>query len=346
MSENSTQVSSSNSTSFINVPVDVAYVHYVTYTYVYPPLISLGIMVNVLCLLVIVNPKKGLKKYISMYVQAIAMVDLASSIFSIPAILGQGCLFNSYSFAVYYAYIGWNVVSTLRVISLYLTVWISFDRVLAIWYNAKFYRAQQNKRIIPKLVFAFVFPILYFIPMMCSGNVTAYPEGWYSQPGYSFSLNKTWYKVYKSLLVVLAQAIPGSFLVGLSVAIAVGLLKRKIEFEKTKQNRKFYLSITVLLINISYVVCTLPYSILAIFFINKREGRCYSEAHIEAWLSVGISIFMLWHAFNTSIIFVFNKDYQKELMFRIQSLKCCYSKGKPDNEAEDLDSEHSYIEME
>ncbi|CAL4259781.1 unnamed protein product, partial [Meganyctiphanes norvegica] len=138
----------------------------------------------------------------------------------------------------------------------------------------------------------------------------------------------------KAYLGLFLAIIPSLVIICLSFGIVIGF-KSSIEERRTrlsyrastktverskKSRRQLVQTVTVLVVNASYGVCSVPYAILAALYETK-DGQCTSNVTVELWLLVFHCLVSLWSITNVFIFIVLNKDYRDEVKCMLNCTK-------------------------
>ncbi|CAL4102629.1 unnamed protein product, partial [Meganyctiphanes norvegica] len=265
------------------------------------------------------------------YIKFLSIVDLCSLLLSIPAgYAEQACTFSTYVAAFYHTHLGWNLVFMLRNISFFTIIWMSYDRLLAIWFNKKFMDVQKTRITISRLTVTCFWVMMSYVPIMYWGEVLnisdllapaarSRRDIWVGHPGYNFKPDTVLYRVYEVYFAIFLQILPAVVLLGLSVGLIIGLIKTHKPLEKKNLNahmikrkkRQYFSTVALLLINLTYVLCSVPYLILMIDHVTP-PSECYGTAEKEIWIGSMNSLMVVWSAFNVTFFIFLNKDYMKE----------------------------------
>ncbi|CAL4146284.1 unnamed protein product [Meganyctiphanes norvegica] len=139
---------------------------------------------------------------------------------------------------------------------------------------------------------------------------------WLAIDGYSLNFEKTWHRVFMVIHGLLVNWLPGLLLVFLSaalmVALAIGKLKNTASNTKRK-SKQFLQTVTLLTIAVSFIICSLPITVVILFISDKKQGLCYVSFNIEVIRAIGSLLQMMWNNFNVLTIFILNAEYKLEL---------------------------------
>ncbi|CAL4250529.1 unnamed protein product [Meganyctiphanes norvegica] len=321
-----------------NIPDDVSELLHVVYHCIYPVIIILGLISNVLCL--IVATRKNLQKNnITRYLKFAFSIDLFGNILTIPTVAIEGCTYSSYAEAVYYAHFGWSAITTLRILTHYTLMWISYDRFLAVWYPNRYKKINTAIIVKKRLIIMTILISILYIPFDSMAEVRCIkgsPEGsgctvWLSMPVYKVMSNEEKYTLFKPIKVICAlvfSVIPGLLIVFFSVALGYGLVKKE---KSTKMSRtietNYYRIITVLVLNISCLMISSPLQLLYSNYI-LGSSHCYMGFGMEAAIALLNSLLSLWSAVNGLVVIYINKDYLNELVHIFKPKITVHTPGK------------------
>ncbi|CAL4163869.1 unnamed protein product, partial [Meganyctiphanes norvegica] len=254
------------------------------------------------------------------YIQMMAILDLLSSFAYLPFVFDKElCLYSSYTYAFYFTHFGWMVADCLRTFSSYVLLFLSYDRFLGIWYPVRF-KAIKQKGLSRRMFIVGSLLVVSFIPVMCIGHVTSQPgEKWLGLAGIRLS-NKTWTPIYKPYLLLIACLLPSMIIVGLSMALIIGIFKKRLFGSKgIKRKRQFFQTLAVLVLNITYVMCIIPY-LAAVMTYKIEKGKCFGNVKSETMLFVSHTFILLWSTVNIIIYFLVNKEFLKEAKIALLTL--------------------------
>ncbi|CAL4059104.1 unnamed protein product, partial [Meganyctiphanes norvegica] len=308
----------------------------VTHGIILPILITWGVLINGFCLVVVDRPVLN-KWHFNKYVKLLALVDMLGCLASAPAVICQRiCYFSNYTVAFYYTHFGWTLVLLFRSYSVITILWMSYDRVLAIWNFQMFQRATKPEAFRRRLMFTILFGIIATLPCMAGGRVEETEctecdddfdddiDLWISKEAPSIHGQDLWFKVYL-LLILIGHSVSLFILLALSVGLVVGLIKKRYENRPSaKKRRQFHHTITVLIINATYAFFNIPYMLVIIRLqgLPEEKVHCTYTIRIERLAAIGTCFLMLWHSANTLIIFIVNKDYRNEVKVVLSMIPC------------------------
>ncbi|CAL4080939.1 unnamed protein product [Meganyctiphanes norvegica] len=308
---------------FYDVPEQVSSVMVVGYHGVVPCLVVIGIIINILCISIICRPK--LKNiHINKYLKFLVVVDLVTyACCLLDSLARPFCFPSSYTLAFYKAHFGGKLVYLCRYISVHGLIWMSFDRFLATWFPTPFPLYKKPGVVGVRLTLSVIWAVLWGIPILYMGTVEEYPyfgnenainnsRKWLVNPVYTQNLAQTFLLVFSYCDLVLNIIVPGIALIALNISLLAGVTKKLLGSGMSREVSK---TAAVLVINVLYVVSYIP-----IFFINTSE-HCISVTVNELiWEITVDSSLIVWSIINMFIVFVFNREYRKELRYIIPVL--------------------------
>lgn len=102
--------------------------------------------------------------------------------------------------------------------------------------------------------------------------------------------------------------IPFTILIIVSLLLTYKLLKNDIG-TSTHRNKKKKMSIFVIALTIDFIAFTLPSSIVGGYFLNDLVSSYIGHTILNACDSLTFS----YHSFNILILYIFNKEFKKEI---------------------------------
>ncbi|CAL4105101.1 unnamed protein product, partial [Meganyctiphanes norvegica] len=314
--------SSSTPSRIYSAPLDIVPALRLRYQILLPIFIVFGIVANTLTFLVTTRPKLKSLHY-NVYIQALSLLDLMGFIMRLPMVFDdEYCGYSDYTMAIYMTHFGWLLVNYLRAISSYVLMFLSFDRFTGIWLPDTFRNIKGTevgkKRLIPTAIWVF---LTAYIPWACF--LTAKQNDHHDQWIVSYSISReqvssTWFWVFKHYSTLAVTGFPSFCILGLNIGIVIGLLMKNyykritILGEDRTAKKRFYHTIAVLILNLSYAACCFPYLVTMMYI---KRGTCYSKSTYsqETVLCLLESLSSLWSILNMVIFFLLNRDYKIEL---------------------------------
>ncbi|CAL4174616.1 unnamed protein product [Meganyctiphanes norvegica] len=305
-----------NESSLPVISPEVMDVIFVNYGVVYPIIIVLGVITNILCLIVLCRPRIR-DLYVNKYLRFLAVVDLTGIAMCIPTTpLKLTCTFQSYSKALYYTYFGWMPITVVRNIGLCTVVWMSYDRFIAIWFPHRFTEMKKPSVIISKQIVTVILNIVISMPIYISSKIVCiYTENevyWLSEAAYKFNRDD-WLKSYTYFYCICIAVMQFTLLV-FSIGLLLGIIKKKI-INQSEENRNMQILQTVILLimNSGYIASTFAYNFILLNKYNPEENQCVATASQESQMAWVNSIALFWSAFDISLYLLFIGDYRNVL---------------------------------
>lgn len=130
-------------------------------------------------------------------------------VFHIPVITTiTGCTFSSYGEAFYFTHFGWTLVGVFQTFGVYVIVWLSFDRFIAVWMYEIYPKIQQHSnvkrnRLLVSAVASVIFHLVYMVhtDLRCDSPVEGDEDcehgRWIGVSGYQNQFSYVWHKVYR-----------------------------------------------------------------------------------------------------------------------------------------------------
>ncbi|XP_069156306.1 probable G-protein coupled receptor B0563.6 isoform X2 [Procambarus clarkii] len=303
-------------------------VHQVVYRQVLPVLVSLGVLANVLCIIVLSKPRLRAAR-VNWYFLLLAVLDLLVCVFYIPVITTiTGCTFSSYVEAYYFSHLGWTLVGISQALGTYTMLWLSLDRFIAVWMCNLYPRIQSNPNIFRnRIVLTFIVCIFVHLPYIidakvdCSSSTktdsTCVNGTWIIKTGYQNHFNEAWHKVYRTFYGLFIRFVPASLLVVFNVGLVIGVARGRVNFPTTAEGSRRAgertLVITVISITASYILLTLPIIIYVMNYAKHHSDRCYGNHPKEVLRAIGNSFQILEHTIHIIFFLGLNHGFREEL---------------------------------
>ncbi|KAK8388138.1 hypothetical protein O3P69_020199 [Scylla paramamosain] len=246
--------------------VDEAGPRWVVYQVVFPALVGVGVMANLLNLVVLSRP--AMRGVAYRYLNHLAVSDLLYLLFNVPfcledfvrvSVSGQAAGRSS---AVYYAYVGVPLVNLFLTMSEYIVVWLSYDRCLAVCWPHKF-SAKQRLRVVRErcgLSLALTMAVYCLSPLsqtyQCEGAVCCVIDSPYSHLG--------WFMGYELFREIYSRFLPALLVTGFNVAIVVTLRRLHRErgaedvINESRQERERRLFVLLVAVTVLFYVTAFP----------------------------------------------------------------------------------------
>ncbi|XP_064096884.1 uncharacterized protein LOC135208526 [Macrobrachium nipponense] len=321
-------------------PEDVEAVQQRAYNIAFPVLIFIGSVANIICIVVLMRPRMR-SVPVNKYFLALAWSDLVVCLMNIPiAVTTNGCDIRSYGEAVYFGHFGWSTIEVSQTVSFYTLLFLSYDRFLAVYFYQKF--KQQNyakilrQRYVITIIADIVIHLFYFfnVRIWCKDEmqVDHCESGRFLiEDSYRFNDHTVWREVYFIFHELIIRWIPGLLLVifnaSLVAAIAIGRLSNPTSSHRSKKRDEFRLTITLIGITCSFIICTFPNTIYSIWFAANIKEKCYGDH--EVFRAVSNNLQLLEHVLHIVFLSMLNPSFRNELA---HFLTCTPSPDSP-NEA-------------
>ncbi|CAL4073492.1 unnamed protein product, partial [Meganyctiphanes norvegica] len=314
MSVNESYIPANNSSGcapILVVPDDVAWVRWLAYQVILSIFICIGCITNGFCIYVTYRPNMK-QLYLNSYIRVISASDFITCLLHIPwtTTYYKSCIFDSYATAFYRAYFGTTLPSFTRSFTLCMVLWISYDRLIAMWSFKKFQHVKTNNVILIRLLGTFMYCLFACIPLWVYASVDCVGDShnllWMSNGGYVNNIHTNCFLIIRSIRDVLFRVLPNVLLVVFGVGLIVAVAKKIQDIKGPTMNQSsvkgFHHTIMVLSINISYILSSLPLIIGGLFFFRRENGECFGTATSEAWTAFGVLLRSFWHDFGVFFI--------------------------------------------
>ncbi|XP_050687056.1 uncharacterized protein LOC126980826 [Eriocheir sinensis] len=308
-------------------------VHQAVYRVVLPLLVFLGLAANALCLLVLTRPNLRSTR-VNWYFIALASSDLLVCIFHIPVITTiTGCTFSSYAEALYFTHFGWTLVGVCQTFGLYVIVWLSFDRFVAVWMYEVYPKIQQQpnvkrNRLLVTAVACVIFHLVYMVQaeVRCDspvdGDEACEYGHWAVVSGYQYMFYSTWHKVYSVFYGLLIRWVPNCLLIFFNTSLVVGVMQGRVNLPAGSQtpggSGERNLIIITIAITISYALFTLPIMIYITGYAGPEPDRCSAYHPKEVLRAVGNSLQLFEHVIHIAFYIGLNRPFRNELKYLLR----------------------------
>ncbi|XP_018012217.1 uncharacterized protein LOC108669405 [Hyalella azteca] len=209
----------------------------------FPTFIAVGILANIIDLWVLSQP--SMQGIAFRYLARLAASDLLYLLFNIPFCLEEFALTSdglpvTESAAIYYAYIAVPVVNFFLTLSVYIVVWLSYDRWLAVCYPHKFSSQQTLVVVYRRCIATFLVTFAIYVPCPLRQTYSCYassgdiPACCIYESEY---MNQKWYYFYEFGREVYSRFLPGILITAFNMAIiwTLRLAKRNKNCRPTSQ---------------------------------------------------------------------------------------------------------------
>ncbi|XP_068223199.1 probable G-protein coupled receptor B0563.6 isoform X2 [Palaemon carinicauda] len=317
--------------------------HFVSYRIVYPLIIAIGVVNNVICIIILLKPKMRIilaNRYF--LIQAVA--DLLVCVMSIPiAISSNGCFIDSYSTAIYYGYFGWSVLEILQPLSFYTLLFLAFDRFLAVW-NVQYFRNHKKDKILMYrmailLTIDILLHIFFFINVKIScldenENPPCKPHQYVIQDAVRLNSTEIWHPVFFHFHEFLVRWLPGFslivFNIGLIIAIGRGKLNNSDVSNSDSKKMELSLTLTLIAMIFSTIIFIFPQAVYMTQFGELHPGKCYGD--YELFRATTNVLQLLEHITLIVFLTMLNPNFRKELRNWIRKSFPCI--GHPSNQVD------------
>ncbi|KAK7081738.1 hypothetical protein SK128_027524 [Halocaridina rubra] len=294
---------------------DLQQLRWVVYEVVFPVLVTIGVLANLLNLLVLSRPP--MKGAFYRYLNHLAISDLLYLTLNIPFCLKEFAQVShqhsvSRASAIYYAYIGIPVVNFFLSMSEYIVVWLSYDRCLAVCNPQKFTAKQRLRVVRIRTVTTFFFTI--FVYSLSPLRQTYHCEGSKCFVVDNAIIEKAWYKGYESIREVYSRFLPAIVITVYNAAIIVKLKHMKKArggpdvITEARQERERRLICLLLAITVFFYISAFPSAIYKILMFSDKFH------FIPYFRAVADMLEVSGHVFNFFLYFLFCSDYRKVLV--------------------------------
>lgn len=141
------------------------------------PIVSIGLVGNLLSLLVLTRP--ALKGVMYVYLRWLAVSNLCVLLAAVPALLdiSHGLRGGFYAVAFYQAYLKIPLINIFMASSVYIIIFMTFNRFCSIWKPVFFKRFHTVKNAVVSITLCFLFGFVIHIPL-CFQNTIVPQETW------------------------------------------------------------------------------------------------------------------------------------------------------------------------
>ncbi|XP_069955307.1 probable G-protein coupled receptor B0563.6 [Cherax quadricarinatus] len=308
---------------------DVTLIQRVSYEVLLPIMIVLGLVVNIFGIFLLTRRKLRSRPANSYYLMLISC-DLLILVISIPtAITVNGCRLFSYSVAVYFAHIFFTFFYIIQTFTLYVILWISYDRFLALWFFKRFHEVQGRRVLRSRVLLTMSLCILmhmkhlFDVQFMCvkSSEIVKEPDEWceggvwiIKDDLHSLSRKNVWTHLWWVLRGLVVLVVPIILVLVFNVGIVVGLVHRRLHntAATTRTRGQAYSSIYIsLAISATFVLCTVPITVHATFYAENIVN-CTGPYSEEVFRAVA-NLLLIGEHLTHFLFFSFNETFRSEL---------------------------------
>nr|XP_045601571.1 uncharacterized protein LOC123760123 [Procambarus clarkii] len=283
---------------------------------VFPVLITVGVITNVLNLVVLTRPMMRNRAY--RWLRCLATVDIMLYLLTIPVCLAMGGHGpTTHTLAFYYAHFGWALSISSQILSFYLMSWFAYDRFLAVCRHDKYPDSQRALVFEWRVAGSLVWVMALYAPTAAVGQVCQVAEGWVPLDGYTLGMGKVWYRGYSWVREIFSRVAPAAVLTFCNVKIAYRLKHlRSIRdsfgsgVPPARRERERRLVLLLFWVTAFFYLYNTPVTIYYLGFLN------YSQKHTYSLLTFGAisnMLQMMGNISNSILYFLINPDFQRTL---------------------------------
>ncbi|KAG0717877.1 putative G-protein coupled receptor [Chionoecetes opilio] len=300
--------------------------------YVFPILITMGILTNSLNLIVLTRPFMLGRTY--RWLRALACVDLCLCVLTVPVCLGKGGIepLHSYFIAHYYAHLGWSLSIASQILSFYLMGMFAFERFLAVCHHGLYPRTQTERVFRYGVAGAAVFVVLLYVPTMAVGRVRHISDT-LSLPldGYT-DQEPLWYRAYAWIREIFSRLVPALLLTYCNVRITLRLRQLRGVREgfgsgvpASRRERERRLVVLLFWVTILFYIFNTPVIIYYLGFLHVHRvcRRGSLPGNLLTFAAISNLLQMMGNVSNFVLYFLISPDYQKTLC---SLLSCRYAR--------------------
>ncbi|XP_063588768.1 uncharacterized protein LOC134765902 [Penaeus indicus] len=285
---------------------------YVAYRVALPLMVVGGILVTTLTLVVLTRPRLR-ATHVNTYFLLLASADLVIFVVSVAtAVTLNGCELYSHDFALYFAHFFFTLFYIVQTFSMYIILWISYDRFLAVWDFKRFHEIQKPGVLRVRLVGTLLVCVLIHMKHLFEVEINCVTEEnqvveapgpcsdgvWVVNDSLHFLDGKVlWRQLVWVLRGLLVLVIPIVLVVVLNGGIVVALVCRRVRnTAATARTRGRDLSriYTILAIAATFIACTVPSLVHATFYA-KNIVRCHGPYGEEVLRAVANFLLLFEH---------------------------------------------------
>ncbi|KAG7164724.1 G-protein coupled receptor [Homarus americanus] len=283
------------------------------YQVVFPVLVALGVVANVLNLIVLSRP--AMRGVAYRYLNHLAVSDLLYLVFNVPFCMKDFARISemqvvSRASAVYYANVGIPLVNFFLTMSEYIVVWLSYDRCLAVTSPQKFSAKQRHE--VVRIRCGMSLLLSMFVYSLSPLRQTYRCEDHECCVSESHFINEPWYMGYEFFREIYSRFLPAVLITSFNVAIIVTLKQIKRErdedvISEARQERERRLFFLLMAITVFFYVSAFPSAIYKVLIFNDMHFVPYFRVVADVLEVSG-------HVFNFFLYFLFSPDYRKTLV--------------------------------
>ncbi|XP_069953370.1 probable G-protein coupled receptor B0563.6 [Cherax quadricarinatus] len=289
--------------------------HSTVFHVLFPVLITIGILTNILNLVILTRPTMRNKSY--RWLRWLATVDIVLCSLTIPVCLATGGYrASSYNLAFYYAHFGWSLCIAWQTLSFYLMGWFAYDRFLAICCHDKF--PNSHKVFEHRLGGSVVWVAILYTPTLAVGRLCPLGESWVPIDGYMGGMENVWYRGYAWVREIFSRVVPAVVLTVCNVKISYRLKHlRNIRdgfgsgVSPARRERERRLVLLLFWVTACFYLYNTPVTIYYLAFLNHSDK--YSNYSLLIFGAICNLLQMTGNIFNFVLYFLINPDFQRAL---------------------------------
>ncbi|KAK4299263.1 hypothetical protein Pmani_028438 [Petrolisthes manimaculis] len=322
-----------------------ARVLWLSYGLVVPMVVTAGLLLNGTGLYLLTRPAMKTRSG-NAYLVVLVVCDLLTLSASIPTALTlNGCHLTSYNTALYFAHTFFTAFYILQTYTLYIILWISYDRFLALWAWERFHRAQGRGSLWLRLSLTLLLCVGVHVRHLvdvqvvcwrwvrdhwrpdlaasvsgggCEGGKWVLQDGLHQEGREKMWAEEVWWVVRG--LVVLAA--PISLVLIFNAGIIFGMVTRRLHNNAaTATTRRHALSSIYITLGVSgtFLTCTLPICLHAILFAANIK-HCHGPYSEEVFRGVANILLLLEHLTHVPLL-AFNLTFRAEAKKLLNNLR-------------------------
>lgn len=259
------------------------------------------------------------RNFLCRYLARLALSDLLYLLFNIPFCFEDFSDVSrnypvSKTSAIYYSHLAVPIVNTFLTMSIYIVVWLSYDRCIAVCSPHKFSARQRLEVVKIRCGISLALTLLVYIPSPLRQTFECGEEGCCVFD--SSVLSSQWYITYELIREFYSRFIPALAITGFNVAIIITLHQVKKArrgreqpdvINEARQDRERRLVILLLAITVFFYVSTLPSALYKIISSHSLNFVPYFRAVADILEVSG-------HVFNFVLYFLFSPEFRKTLI--------------------------------
>ncbi|XP_042237480.1 uncharacterized protein LOC121876452 isoform X2 [Homarus americanus] len=327
---------------------EVAMIQFVTYEVLLPMVIVTGVLITTIGLIILSKPKLRVRP-VNKYYMLLLGTDVAVLLVSLSRVITvNGCRLYSYGVAFYFAHFFFSIFSMFQSFTLFIILWISYDRYLALWNFKRFQEVQSRRVFRIRLCFTIVVCVCSHLKHLLTGEVMCSTDGaggsevlgnagvsvnysdhqdskefleptcengsWILKDEvHNLDRNNPWEVLPWVARGLASLIIPIILVVVFNGGIVAGLIQRRLNNSAaTPRTRgRAYSSIYITLaISTTFFVCTMPITIYIVFYAETED--CRGTYSVEVFRAVANLLMVIRHLTH-SLIFSFSENFRIEL---------------------------------